>query len=114
MAYDTLSREALWRFMQKRNIPEVYIQLVQDIYTTIGGLSSIFEDFLAVRSQFDCDHGVNFSAPTCCQSATFVRPLFAFYCRLFFRKGLVIMLLDRKLHNCYLRSFCHLINKTIF
>ena len=28
-------------------------------------------------------HGVNFYAPTCCQSATF-GPLFAFYCPLFF------------------------------
>ena len=39
-------------------------------------LSSKFEEFLAVRSQFDSDHGVDFSAPTCCQSSTFVRPLF--------------------------------------
>ena len=55
------------------------------IYTTIGGLFSKFEEFLAARSQFDefdSDHGVNFSAPTCCQSSTFVRPLFAFYCPL--------------------------------
>ena len=43
------------------------------IYTTIGGLSSKFDVFLAVRSQLDID----FSPPTCCQSATFVRPLFA-------------------------------------
>ena len=54
------------------------------IYTTIGELSSKCEEFLAVRSQFDSDHGVDFSAPTCCQSATFVQPLFAFYCLLFF------------------------------
>ena len=54
------------------------------IYTTIGELSSKVEEFLAVRSQFDSDHGVDFSAPTCCQSATFVRPLFACYCPLFF------------------------------
>ena len=55
------------------------------IYTTstIGGLSSKCEEFLAERSQFDSDHGVIFYAPTCCQSATFVRPLFAFYCPLF-------------------------------
>ena len=33
----------------------------QTIYTTIGGLSSKFEEFLAVRSQFDSDHGVDFS-----------------------------------------------------
>ena len=50
------------------------------IYTTIGALSSKFDEFLAARSQFDSDNGVDFSTPTCCQSATFVRPLFAFYC----------------------------------
>ena len=33
---------------------------------------------LTGRSQFDSDHHVNFSTPTSCQSATFVRPLFAF------------------------------------
>ena len=33
-----------------------------NIYTTIGGLSSKFEEFLAARSQFDSDHGVDFSA----------------------------------------------------
>ena len=60
-----------------------------NVYTTIGGLSSKFEEFLAVRSQFDSDHGVDFSAPTCCQSATFVRPLFAFYCPLFFMKIII-------------------------
>ena len=54
------------------------------LYTTIGGLSSKFEVFLAGRSQFDSDHGADFSAPTCCQSATFVRPLFGVFCRLFF------------------------------
>ena len=54
------------------------------IYTTIGGLSSKFDEFLAGRSQFDSDHGVDFYVPTCCQSATFVRPLFAFYCPLFY------------------------------
>ena len=42
------------------------------------------DEFLAARSQFDSDHGVDFYAPTCCQSATFVRPLFAFYCPVFF------------------------------
>ena len=54
------------------------------IHTTIGGLSSKCEEFLAGRSKFDSDHGVGFAAPTCCQSATFLRPLFGFYCPLFF------------------------------
>ena len=36
------------------------------IYTTIGGLSTKVNTFLAVRPQFDSDHGVNFNAPTCC------------------------------------------------
>ena len=57
------------------------------IYTTIRELSSKFDEFLAVRSQFDSDHGVDFSAPTFCQSATFMQPLFAFYCPLFFTKN---------------------------
>ena len=61
----------------------------QYIYTTKGELSSTFEEFLAVWSQFDIDHGVNFSAPACCQSATFVRPLFAFYCPLYLRKKIM-------------------------
>ena len=41
-------------------------------------LSSKFDENLPERSQFDSDHRVHFSAPTSCQSATFVRPLFAF------------------------------------
>ena len=41
-------------------------------------LSSKFDEFLPVRSQFDSDHRIHFSTPTSCQSATFVRPLFAF------------------------------------
>ena len=45
------------------------------------------DEFLDVRSQFDGDHGVDFS--TSCQSATFVRPLFAFYCTLFFTKNII-------------------------
>ena len=48
------------------------------IYTTKGEMSSICEEFLAVQSQFDTDHGADFYAPTSCLSATFVRPLFAF------------------------------------
>ena len=58
-----------------------------DIYTTVGGLLSKFAEFLAARSQFDSDHGVDFSAPTFCQSVIFVRPLFAFYFPLFLRKN---------------------------
>ena len=54
------------------------------IYTTIEELSSNLDEFLAERPQFDSDHCVDFSAPTCCQSANFVRPLFAFYCPLVF------------------------------
>ena len=49
----------------------------------LKNVSSKFDGFLAVRSQFDSDYGVYFYAPTCCQSATF-GPLFAFYCPLFF------------------------------
>ena len=56
------------------------------IYTTKGELYSSCGEFLADWSQFDSDHGVDFSAPICCQSATFVRPLFAFYGPLFFTK----------------------------
>ena len=52
----------------------------------IGGLSSKIDKFLAVQSQFVSDHGIDFYAPKCCQSATFVRTLFAFYCSLFFTK----------------------------
>ena len=66
------------------------------LQSTIGELSSKFDEFLAGRSQFDSDHGVNFYAPTCCQCATFVRPLFAFYCPLF---------LTRKIINNV--EFCH-------
>ena len=55
--------------------------------TTIGGLSSKCEEFLAARSKFDSDHGVDLSAPTCFQSATFERPLFAFVLRFFTTKN---------------------------
>ena len=41
-------------------------------------LSSKFDVFLPGRSQFDSDHRVDFPTPTSCQSATFVRPFFAF------------------------------------
>ena len=51
-------------------------------------LSSKFDEFLAVQSQFDSDHGVDFYAHTCCQSTIF-GPLFAFYCPLFFTKKII-------------------------
>ena len=41
-------------------------------------LSSKFDENLPLRSQFDTDHRVDFSTPTSCQSATFVRLLFPF------------------------------------
>ena len=41
-------------------------------------LSAKFDNFLAERSQFDSGHRVDFSTPTSSQTATFVRPLFAF------------------------------------
>ena len=59
---------------------------ISSVYTTKGEMSSICEEFLAVMSKFDSDHGVDFSAPTCCQSTTFVQPLFAFIVRCFLRK----------------------------
>ena len=62
----------------------VILSKVYLYYYSLGELSSKFEEFLAGRSQFDSDHGIDFSAPTCCQSATFVLQLFAFYCPLFF------------------------------
>ena len=60
------------------------------INTTIGGLSSKFDVFLTGWSLFDSVHGVDCYAPTCCQSATFVRPRFAFYCPLFFCEKIII------------------------
>ena len=54
-------------------------------------LSSKFDEFLAVHSQFDTDHRVNFYAHTCCQSVTF-GPLFAFYYPLFFTEKIIKML----------------------
>ena len=65
------------------------IGAMSNIYTTVGELSSKFDEFLAVRSQFDSEHGVDFYAPTCCQSAIFVPSLFAFYCPFFLRKKVI-------------------------
>ena len=61
----------------------------EHIYTTIGAvspksvltnLSSKFDRFLAVRSQFGIGHRVDFYAHTCCQFVSF-GPLFVFYSR---------------------------------
>ena len=41
-------------------------------------LSPKFDRFLDGRSQFYTDHGVDFYAPTCYLSTTFVHPLFEF------------------------------------
>ena len=43
-------------------------------------------EFLAARSQFDRDQGVDFYVPTCCKSATFTRPRFALIVLYFLRK----------------------------
>ena len=72
----------------KMFIKEVYLYYYRR--AVLKKLSSKFDEFLAGRSQFDGDHGVDFSAPTCCQSATFVRPLFEFYCPLFFYEKIII------------------------
>ena len=48
-------------------------------------LSSKFDEFLVMQSQFDSDHGVDLYAYTRCLSATF-GPLFAFYCPLSFTR----------------------------
>ena len=80
-----LNNVFLWLNSNKLSL-NVKNTAIHGIYTTIGGLSSKFDVFLAARSQFDMDHGVDFSAPTCCQSATFVRPLFALYCPFFYGK----------------------------
>ena len=65
-------------------VATVAVVAAAQIYTTIGGPSSKVDEFLAEPSQFDSDHGVDLYTPTSCQSATFVRPLFAFYFTLFF------------------------------
>ena len=60
------------------------------IYTTIGALSTKIcsqnrTGFLPARSQFDTNHRVNFTTPTCCLSATF-GPLAFCVCPLFLRQ----------------------------
>ena len=73
------------------------------IYTTIGelsakicphkyvltNLSSKCDKFLAERSQFDSDHGVNFYAPTCCQPVSLDRFLH-FNCPFFYIKKIIM------------------------
>ena len=67
-----------------------HVSRSQDLYyyrmDVLKKLYSKFEEFLAGRSQFDNDDGVDFYAPTCCQSATFLRPLFAFILWFFYHK----------------------------
>ena len=66
--------------------PSDYSRPISSINHNLGEPSSNFEKFLAARSQFDSDHGVDFSALTCCLSAISVRPFFLFYFPLFFTK----------------------------
>ena len=44
----------------------------------VTNLSSKFDENLPALSEFNSDHLVNFSTPRSCQSATFMRPFFAF------------------------------------
>ena len=53
---------------------------VNETRLVVGGRNRAYSG----KSEFHSDHCVDFSAPTCCQSATFVRQLFAFYCPLYF------------------------------
>ena len=83
------------------------------IYTTKGelspkavltNLSSKLDEFLAERSQFDSDHRVNFYAPTCCLSATFVPLLFAFVL-CFLRQKIINNVAFRHILRCLRCSF---------
>ena len=60
----------------------------------LTNLSSKFDGNLPVRSHFDSVHRVIFSTPTSCQSAIFVRPLFAFVFWFFTTKN------HKKNHKC--------------
>ena len=80
---DFLLRHFEYVFHRNSCIPNCETYMIY-IYTTIGGPSSKFDEFLAERSQFDSDRGVDCSTPTSCQSTTLVRPLFELYCTLFF------------------------------
>ena len=59
-----------------------HMSLTESSEHVLKKLSSKFDEFLAARSQFDSDHGFDFYVPTCFQSATYVRTLFAFYLRM--------------------------------
>ena len=79
----------------------IHIQIYTNIWdvspkSVLTNLSSKFDRFLAVHSQFDTGHRVNFYVYTCCQSATF-GPLFAFYCPLFYTE-------KKKINNV---AICH-------
>ena len=57
--------------------------------TTIGGLSSKFEEFLAVRSQFDSDHGVDFSRLHVANPQPLCDSFLRFIVRCFLRKIII-------------------------
>ena len=104
------------------NETEVWLELIfkGTIYTTIGdvspksvltNLSSKFDRFLAAHSQFDTSHRIDFYAHTCYQSATFVRPFFAFYCRLFFTKKIINNVAFRHRSDVYATRLMDLRNR---
>ena len=74
----------------------------QTIYTTIGGLSSKFEEFLAVRSQFDSDHGVDFSRLHVANPLPLCDRFLRFIVRCFLRK---IIINNAAFHAVHERSF---------
>ena len=55
-AYDTVPREVLWRCMRKRNIPEGYIRLVQDMYQ---GATTRVKSKRGISEQFEVGIGLH-------------------------------------------------------
>ena len=55
-AYDTVPREVLWRCMRKRNIPEGYIRLVQDMYQ---GATTRVKSKRGIGEQFEVGIGLH-------------------------------------------------------